>query len=134
MSETIDLTDIADGIPLISFQIGDPRTGGVHLTKAVDNHSPLMFAASTSGKHIAQATVHTPPMTYVLKDCLLTAYGLHDQTEEWTVSYASIELDAADGTTAAGYDRGTGESHEVSYMTAADASEPVSAPEGEIDV
>lgn len=100
---TIDLSGIATGIPLLSFSMGDPRGGGAQFTKNVDSHSTAMFQATTTGAHIAEAVVHSPAMTYHLTDGILSSYSLVKDQEQWTLTYTSVELAAADGTSV-GYD------------------------------
>ena len=100
---SIDLSGIATGIPLLSFSMGDPRGGGVQFTRNVDSHTPALFQATTTGAHIAEAVLHSPAMTYHLTDCILSSYSLLQDEEHWTLSYTTIELAAADGTSV-GYD------------------------------
>ena len=132
---SIDLSGIGTGIPLLSFSMGDPRGGSVQVTKNVDSHSPAIFRATTTAEHIAEAAVHSRPMTYRFTDCILASYAVSQDWESWSLSFATVELDSAEGTSVE-YDRMQQATHMEPHVEAPPdaAFAPAPADEGVTEV
>ena len=105
---TIDVDGVGV-IPLLSWSFGvsNPTTGGtggrggeapkadISVSSEQGDHSPKLAQSVTRGKHIATAVITGRGVTVTLKNVYVSSYSVSSggsaSTEQWTLSYESIE-------------------------------------------